>query len=148
MGAKNDTTDPDRHRDCWWILRGHGEPHEKHCGDADCPALIPHRRREAALEGRWLELKLVVGDHVGGKRHFLGADPIHCGALIELQATDTKSDDYGEYTVVLQRGVIVRYEASLSRPEPIVTLYADVGGHTFTSDHHAGMRFRIPRRKD
>jgi len=87
---------------------------------------------------------IVPGCDGGGRRDYLDGKPIHCGATLELQAYEYRSDDYGEYHVMVQRGDLVRYERSAGQ----VTLYASVAGHTFTAEWDGGMRFRWPQRKD
>lgn len=78
----------------------------------------------------------------GDLRDYVENRPIHCGDMLELQAIEYKADDDGEYSVSLDKGVIVRYELSSAR-NPI--FYASIGGHTFTARLEAWMRFRWPR---
>lgn len=118
--------------------------------DAGAPSSCPHeptRLRRAELKrGAWSPL--VLRHELGGLRHYLDGKPVHCGAGLELQHTDTKSDDYGDFTVPIQAGTVVRYEASLCgrAEDAVVTLYADIGGHDFTAPGEPWMRFRWPRR--
>ena len=130
------------HNDCWFdALDGHG------CtagDDAHCPAQQAAERRRRAQDGRWSAL--VLGDDGGGPRHFLDDRPVHCGTMLELQALEYASDDYGEYPVPQQCGVVVRYE--VTPPQSGTTLddramlYLFQGGHEFSRCYHAGMRFR------
>lgn len=135
------------HADCFLdeIMEG------KACsgGDpANCPAVKAAEVRRRARAGEWSELE--VRDEGGGQRHYLDGQAIHCGAMIEIQALEYKSDDYGEYTVCLQRGRLVRYELAWPiKPTSLddrVVLYIEVDGHTFTAAG-AGKRYRWPRRE-
>jgi hypothetical protein len=88
------------------------------------------------------------GTDGGGRRHFLDGEAIHCGTCLELQAIDFRSDDYGLYTVPLQNGAIVTYEAAWhgAADGPRATLHASVGGHEFMRTLEPWMRFRWSRR--
>lgn len=109
---------------------------------ASCP-LEPHRRRRAGeRQGAWSPLEL--RREPSGPRHYLDGKPVHCGDGVELQALEYRHDDYGEYTVPVQRGVAVRYEARLVDP-PTVSLHHLLEGHAFSSSLTDGMRFRWPR---
>jgi hypothetical protein len=122
------------------------EPCTPTCTD-DCPLRVVIERRNKQRVGYWSEL--VLGRDAGGMRHFVDGRPIHCGNGLELQATLYKSDDYGEYTVPVQRGVRVRYEASTCRVDDVpalaVRLYHVVEGHQFSARHEQWMRFRWPK---
>lgn len=113
---------------------------------ASCPREPIRRRRAELRRGAWSALEL--RRELGGLRHYLDGRPVHCGFGIELQHTVQRSDDFGEFTVPLQAGTVVRYEASLGgrREDAAVTLYADVGGHEFAARAEPWMRFRWPRR--
>jgi len=89
----------------------------------------------------------VLDRDAGGLRHFVDGQPVHCGYLLELQSVERIYDDEGDWTLrYLDEWTPVRYEASLwRREECVVTLYADVGGHTATLRHWEGMRFRWPK---
>lgn len=122
------------HADCWF-----GEP----CAigkPSECPKAIAEAKREKGTP--WAPLTLVR--EPSGLRHYLEGKPIHCGYAIELQRVTTKSDDYGEYSVFLQEGDVVRYEASILDREIAATLHADVGGHGFAARLDDWMRFRWP----
>jgi hypothetical protein len=119
----------------------------ENCGAADCPPANAERRRAAALlEGAWHEL--VLRRDPDGLRHYLDSEPVHCGVMLELQHIGEASDDYGEYTVNLNAGTVVRYEAALAggrAPEEVsVTLFASIAGYTVTADYSPRMRFRWP----
>lgn len=118
---------------------------DDNCGGADCPARDAAIRRTLAREMQWGQL--LLGNDGGGRRHFLDGKPVHCGTTLEMQCLEHKEDDYGAFLQPLHKGVYVRYEAQLY-PGGKVTLYADVGGYTFTAELD-GHRFRWPpdRRK-
>jgi hypothetical protein len=134
------------HDECW-----PGEPCKVD------PRACPHeevRQRRAGLRGsEWGQLEL--RREGSGLRHYLDGEPVHCGAGLELQAIEYKSDDVGEFTTFLQRGRGVRYEASTlqvvsrdGRPQPSTLhaqLYTVVDGHSFVARAEAWMRFRWPR---
>lgn len=128
---------------------------------ATCRHEAARQRRKREKQGGWSRLELRRDD--GGLRHYLDGEAVHCGRGIELQAVEEKHDDYGEYSVPLQRGVVVRYEASLNRVEQLhriaskqldadelarrgVTLYTDVAGHEAVITFEAWLRFRWPVR--
>lgn len=78
---------------------------------------------------------------------FRDGEPIHCGAILDLQAIESLSDDYGEYHRPVQRGIRVRYELSFSATGSLakrVVLHTKVDGHEFTSRLEGWMRFRWP----
>jgi len=113
-----------------------------------CPAVQAARRWALAKEGSWSKLEL-RREH-GDERHYLDGRAIHCGTGLELQAIEHRSDDYGEYVAVLQRGRRVRYETAWrgQTPETLdrrVVLHVGVDGHEFTSRMEGWMRFRWPR---
>jgi hypothetical protein len=112
---------------------------------ASCPHQAARDRRAREKQGAWSPL--VLERERSGNRHLLDGEPVSCGASLELQRIAYRSDDYGEYTVPLKEGVIVRYEAQLYKTPPTVTLYASVGGHEFTAPLEAWMRFRWPERE-
>jgi hypothetical protein len=126
--------------DCDLMLMEHED-----AGDRTC-AKPAHRdalqARRAAKEGKWSPI--VRGHDSGGKRDFLDGKPVHCGATLELQAVETREDDYGQFSVWTQVGVRVRYELE---PNKGITLYAAVAGFNFTHRHDDWMRFRWPRRE-
>jgi hypothetical protein len=82
----------------------------------------------------------------GGLRHYLDGKPVHCGTTLELQAVEYPVKNGEEQgPVLVNRWIRVRYEASLWRREQcVVTLYAEIGGHTAKLDHFDSMRFRWP----
>lgn len=111
-------------------------------------------RRKLAGPPAWspMELRHESGDW----RHYLDGQAIHCGSALELQGTEHRSDDYGEYSIHAATGVVVRYEtARVPRradddddgPPWRAVLYADVGGYSFTTAAEPWMRFRWPARK-
>lgn len=101
------------------------------------------KKRAVEKQGGWGGL--VARKEIGGMRHYLDGKPVHCGAGLLLQQTEDKSDDYGEYSVPLQRGTLVRYEASQDGKEIDVTLFLYLGGSEFTTSFQPWMRFRWPR---
>ena len=119
---------------------------------ATCPAHAAAERRRQAMSGLWSPLEARRGD--GDERHYLDGEPIHCGAMLELQAVEVAADDYGDYTVVQQRGLPVRYELAAARKGAALdkrgVLYADIGGHSFAAGIDEWWRFRWPesRRRD
>lgn len=124
------------HGDCWF-----GEP----CAIAkpsECPKKIAEAKREKGTP--WAQLNLRA--EPGGLRHYLEGKPIHCGYALELQRVTFKSDDYGEYSVPLQEGDVVRYEASQGGGKIHATLHAGLGGHEFNAGLEPSMRFRWPPR--
>lgn len=117
------------------------EPCLPTCGD-DCPVRAARENRKVGKEGLWGALEL--REEPEGLRHYLEEEPVHCGALLELQSIGYKVDDFGEYTVALHQGIIVRYEAVFSS-NIRVTLHANVGGHEFVTGLQSWMRFRWSR---
>jgi len=114
---------------------------------AGCPREPIRARRARERQGFWSRLELRRDG--GGWRHYLDGEPVHCGAGLELQTVELRSDDYGEYSVPTQQGVPVRYEGQLgNRPREQVraTLHKNVGGHEFAAGVDDWMRFRWPRR--
>lgn len=118
------------------------EPCEPGC-PPDCPVRAAVVRREKAQAGAWSPL--VLKREFSGFRHYLDGKAVTCGTTLELQSLEDRYDEYDEYTACLQRGVRVRYEASLCGPEPVVTLYFHVDGHNFTAGADQWMRFRWPQ---
>ncbi len=115
--------------------------------DVDCPKDPEHRKaleaRRLARAGKWSGA-IVRGRDAGGARDFLDGQPIHCGSTVVLQATESRDDDYGSFTVWLPTGVHVRYELEGAR----IVLYAEVAGVSFTKPHEEWMRFRWPARAE
>jgi hypothetical protein len=113
--------------------------HQGACDNLQHVVALDARRAAASVEP-WGKIRR---DRQGGGdfRDYLFGEPIHCGAGLELQAVEYRYDDFGSYTVFLDRGHAVRYEHSVG----VVTLYADIGGHTFACSLQAWMRFRWPR---
>jgi frataxin-like iron-binding protein CyaY len=122
--------------------------HERPC---DNPKHNEALARRAAGAPKWYAIERT--HEAGGFRDFLGghhrgADSsvaIHCGEQIELQAIESRDDDFGEYTLFLDKGITVRYEANLSRSDGGIWLYTSVGGHRFQTRHEDWMRFRWPQ---
>jgi hypothetical protein len=121
-------------------------------GDTSCPLNPKHTaalaaRRSGARSWSALELRSERGDW----RHYLDGEPIHCGAGLELQSIEGKSDDYGEFTLKLDEGVRVRYEVVWLRDRPTdappwkPVLYLSAGGHSFHGELEQWMRFRWPK---
>lgn len=115
----------------------------EHCGLVLCPA-----RKASALratqtqDSEWGQL--VVRNEPGGQRHFLDGIAVHCGYGLRLQRSEVRDDDYGEYTVLHDEGVWVRYEASWGRDGLRATLHANVAGAEFVASHEPWHRFRWP----
>lgn len=90
-----------------------------------------------------------------GERHHLDDRPIHCGDFLELQTITTASDDYGEFTMYLQEGVVVRYEVEHVRAAiegvqgvtaRLPVMYVGAAGRSFKAKIDHGCHFRWPRR--
>lgn len=111
-------------------------------GPEPCPLEPARQRRRDAKRNAWHEL--VLEREPGGLRHYLDDKPVHCGAGIVLQATTERSDDYGEYTVLLDSGNTVRYEASQYKGKIDATLYIVVGGTEYATTLQPWMRFDWP----
>lgn len=120
---------------CHLALFEHSEP----CPDPN--------HREALLRragrGKWSPILRTEG--VGGWRDFLDGRPIHCGDFLELQAVRIEDDDYGDYTVFLDSGRVVRYEANLSSADGAIVLCISISGCEFRARHEPWMRFRWPK---
>jgi hypothetical protein len=115
--------------------------HKGACDDLHHVIALDARRAAARVEP-WGKIRR--DPEAGGSfRDYLFGQPIHCGAGLELQAVEYRYDDYGSYTVFLDQGHPVRYEHNGG----VVVLYADLGGHTFTSQLQAWMRFRWPKKQ-
>lgn len=119
----------------------------EHSGPCDDPRHCEALQRRAAGAAKWYTIER--RENGGGFRDFLDGHPgvvaIHCGEQIELQAVEHRDDDFGGYTIFLDKGIPVRYEADLSRTDGAVILYASVSGHTFRTRHEGWMRFRWPQ---
>lgn len=103
----------------------------------ECPPAIAKARRHAGSP--WHRLEIRRGP--GGLRHYVDGVPVHCGAVVTLQAIETRYDDYGSWLVYLDRCTTVRYEATMSRDAIRATVHAFVGGHEFVAAVEAWMRF-------
>lgn len=101
------------------------------------------KAREEAKRGQWGEL--VLKREPGGLRHYLDGKPVHCGMGLILQATADKEDDFGGYTVPLEMGNSVGYEASHRDGKLDVTLHLYLSGHEFVTGLQPWMRFRWPK---
>lgn len=113
-------------------------------GDSkNCPLELIRQKRTELKRGEWS--RLVIRREPGGLRHYLDEQPVRCGVGLELQSTTEKSDDYGEFTVPLQAGSIVRYEAQ-QVGGLTATLHLVVGGHEFVCRLEPWMRFRWLKR--
>src|SRR5437868_4868265 len=94
------------HPDCWF-----GEP----CAEgkpSECPPALAAAKRDRGTPWSALDVRRETG---GLLRHYLDGRPVHCGAGLELQRITFKSDDYGEYSIAMQEGTPVRYEARFRR---------------------------------
>lgn len=111
--------------------------------DAD-PRHAEALERRAAGAAKWEKISRLSDG--GGYRDFLEGKPIHCGETLELQATEHKYDDFGGYTLYLNEGHLVRYEANLSRPDGGIILYSSIGGHQFHKGYEGWERLRWPKR--
>ena len=121
--------------------------HEVPCDD---PKHREALKRRAAGAPKWyaIERREDAGgyrDYLNGHDHSGCPCPIHCGEMLELQAIERKDDDFGEYTLFLDKGIRVRYEANLSSADGGIWLYAYIDGHQFRTRHEAWMRFRWPQ---
>jgi len=126
----------ERHAECWF-----GEVCAIGRAD-DCPPTIAARKRDKGTAWPMLEVRR----ELGGLRHYLEGEPVHCGAGLQLQAITFRADDYGEWQVALPLGTRVRYEAAIGDTEIRATLHADVAGHEFIARLEKWMRFRWPER--
>ena len=122
----------------------------EHEGPCDNPKHNEAINRRAAGAPKWypIERRQDAGgfrDFLGGHHSGAGSVAIHCGEQIELQAVEYRDDDFGTYTLFLDTGIRVRYEANLSCAEGEIWLYTAVGGHRFQVRHEGWMRFRWPQ---
>lgn len=110
---------------------------------ASCPREHGRALRRNARASQWSELEL--RRDAGGFRHYLDGRAVHCGEGLVLQVMDERYDDDGNgYTVWLQKGHPVRYEASQTRDGLAWSLYTGVAGVTFSTGGEAWFRFRWP----
>lgn len=121
--------------------------HDRSC---DNPKHNEALARRAAGAPKWYAIERREDE--GGFRDFLDGHhrgpssvAIHCGETIELQAIEFRDDDFGEYTLFLNKGIRVRYEANLSRADGGIWLYTNIDGHRFQMRHEGWMRFRWPQ---
>jgi hypothetical protein len=128
---------------CDLMLHEHITP----CADPEHRAALSRR---AAGSPKWHAIER--HEDAGGYRDFLhGHDssgkavPIHCGEMLELQEIACECDDFGEYTLFMNKGICVRYEADLSRADGGIWLHAYVAGHEFRLRYEAWMRLRWPQ---
>jgi len=122
----------------------------EHTGPCDNPRHREALKRRAAGAPKWHPIERQeeysgFRDYLNGHDNSGVAVPIHCGEQIELQAVEYRSDDFGEYTLFLDKGIRVRYEADLSSADGGIWLYAYIDGHEFRARHEAWMRFRWPQ---
>ena len=122
----------------------------EHEHDCDDPKHNEARKRRAAGAPKWYAIERK--EEYGGFRDFLDGHhrgpssvAIHCGEQIELQAVEWHSDDFGEYAISLDKAIPVRYEADLSCADGGISLYTQIGGHSFQTRHEGWMRFRWPQ---
>lgn len=80
-------------------------------------------------------------------RQYLDGEPVHCGDALELQHTESRSDEYGEFSVPLQKGTVVRYEATFRSGLVSFSLHTSIGGHEFVAIGEQWLRFRWPKEK-
>jgi hypothetical protein len=116
------------------------------CDDNDaerCPKEPARKRRKAYRQFEWAQL--VMRSEVGGLRHYLDGEPVHCGQALQLQHRGQRNDDYGTFSVPLQEGTMVRYEASQHGGKIDATLHVDIGDNEFVSVLEPWMRFRWPK---
>ena len=115
----------------------------EHTGPCADPTHNEALKRRSAGASKWYAIER--REDPGGWRDYLEGSPIHCGGQIELQAVEYRGDDFGEYTVWLDKAVTVRYEADLSCEDGGIGLYTSIGGHEFRATHEGWMRFRWPK---
>lgn len=60
-------------------------------------------QRARASAGLWSRL-LSTSTRSNGEGDYLNGRLIHCGSILELQAIEHRSDDYGEYTAATPHG--------------------------------------------
>jgi hypothetical protein len=70
--------------------------------------------------------------------------PISCGTGLLLQGREWRSDDFGEYLVLLPTGAPVHYEINWGAQGKRAVVCADVVGHEFEKAIESWMRFRWP----
>src|SRR5690349_6033055 len=101
------------------------------CGAEDCDAARTSRDRQATKAAHPEWDALVAKRDSGGWRHYLGGVPVSCGNGLVLQGVAERWDDYGDFTIYLPTGTLVRYEANLSgdRERPTATLHVEIAGH-------------------
>lgn len=122
---------------CEAFISDHMERGDTTCTDPDHAAAIARRREGAAPWGA-----ILGGTDGGGKRDFLMGQPINCGRTLLLQSQEVRSDDYGDYSVLLETSTAVRYE----KDGDTIVLYTELGGHIATLAYNRWMRFRWPER--
>lgn len=113
------------------------------CSDPEHQAAL-ERRRASAPAWSLLERHERSGDF----RDFLDGEPIHCGAGLQLQSRIWKSDDFGDFVLMLPTGIPVRYEVEWHAGGKRPVIYVDAGGYEFTRPIELSwMRFRWPPRE-
>lgn len=118
------------------------------CDELRCPNAghTEASERRRAKMARQLGSYIVIDRDAGGRRDYLDGKPIHCGTTLELQAVDYAEDDFGSYSVTVDRWTTVRYELTW-KPDGKrkIVLFKYVDGHQFVTEWNATMRFRWPR---
>jgi len=119
-----------------------GQPIDWTCANPEHTAAIARRAQRGDA---WAPM--VRRPDGGDTRDFVDGEPVHCGAALELQSIEYKSDDYGEWTVRLDKGTHVRYELAWGKGDgKRAMLHTCLGGHEFVTPVHPWMRFRWPKR--
>ena len=121
---------------------------DEHNGSCGNPAHLAAMANRAQGAHPWGEIERRVG--AGDFRDHLDGVPIHCGQSLEVQTIEYRSDDYGEYTVRRDSGLLVRYEIAWmpEGKQPMLHLTTG-GGYEFTKllVLPSSMRFRWPKRR-
>lgn len=127
---------------CDLLLSEHDED-EGPCPDPAHQAALERRRAGAEP---WSLLERV--ERFGDFRDHLNGEPIHCGEGLELQAQEIRTDDFGDYSIRLEKGIAVRYEVDWHPAGKRAVLYFDVFGLDFLKPIELSwMRFRFPVRR-
>lgn len=112
---------------------------EAHCGRPGCPAGEAQARRALARAHQWRPIDPPTGQGTYGSYHHLDGEPITCSSVVLMQVIEPRTDDYGEYSAYLPKGISVRLEPGT--PARLVTHHA---GCEFSTALQPWMRFRWP----
>jgi hypothetical protein len=114
--------------------------HVEPCNAVDHQAALARRAAGAPAWGQlWRQ---VLGEDF---RDHLDGEPISCGSVLLLQARVFRTDEFGDYALLMPSGVPVHYEIDWAPKRAVV--YTDVVGHEFVKTIEPWMRFRWPERR-